>query len=141
MAEEKRKAVMIGAAKAAPVSILGKEYLFLYNGNAMFAIKEEFNTVGFFPDLSFIDAEGLHNLLRVCEILSEQAEAKLHREGYESKEPFRKEDADPLDAAPGDYLALQSACMAAALMGHEREIADENEKIDLIALRRQKKRG
>lgn len=135
--EEKRKVVMIGSARGTSAVINDTEYYFLYDGYALFKIQEEFGP-GILPELSIKEPGSAERILRVSEILTEQAAAKCKK--YSIDAPvFKKSLMDEIDFMPYMLMDLQRACADAANIGFEREIEKEDEEIDLILLKRQKK--
>lgn len=136
---EKRKVITIGAARGTSAEINGAEYYFLYDGDAIFRIQEEFGA-GILPELSLKEPGAVERILRVSEILTEQAAQKCRKYGIEDAPVFKQNEFKQLDVMPYMYLDLQKACMDAANIGFEREITDEDEEVDLILLKRQKKK-
>lgn len=132
---EKRKVIVIGAARGTSAKINDKEYYFLYDGEALFRIQEEFGPE-ILPEMTLKDMDGIRNILRVSEILTEQAAKQCKQHGIDAPVFSRDEFLMPYG-----YLALQKACLDAANIGFEREIQDDDEEIDLILLKQQKKRG
>jgi hypothetical protein len=135
-----RKVITIGIARGTSAVILGTEYYFLYDGDALFRIQDEFGP-GVLPDLSITQKEGAYNTLRVSEILTEQAAKKCKKYGIDDVPVFNKDEFLASDLMPFMYLDLQKACIDAANIGFEREQQDGDEEIDLILLKQQKKRG
>ena len=136
---EKRKVVTIGTARGTSAIINGTEYYFLYDGDAIFRIQDEFGP-GILPELSLRETGAAENILRVSEILTEQAVLKCKKYGIEDAPVFKAAEFKKMDVMPYMYLDLQKACMDAANIGFEREVKDEDEEVDLILLKRQKKR-
>jgi len=135
--EEKRKVVMIGSARGTSAVINDTEYYFLYDGYALFRIQEEFGA-GILPELSLREPGSAERILRVSEILTEQGAAKCKKYSIDAP-AFKKSLFEEIDVMPYMYMDLQKACMDAANIGFEREAQDEDEEIDLILLKRQKK--
>jgi hypothetical protein len=135
-----RKVITIGAARGTSATINGTEYYFLYDGDAIFRIQDEFGA-GILPELSLREPGSADRILRVSEILTEQAARKCKKYGIEDVPIFKTEEFKEADVMPYMYLDLQKACMDAANIGFEREITDEDEEVDLILLKRQKKRA
>lgn len=133
--ENKRKVITIGAARGSCAVINGVEYYFLYDGEALFRIQEEFG-VGILPKLSINTPEETKNILRVSEILTEQAAKQCKRHDIDDVPVFKKDEF----IMPFVYLDLQKACLDATSIGFEREQQDNDEEVDLI-LARQKKKG
>jgi hypothetical protein len=136
--EEKRKVITIGAARGTSATISGTEYYFLYDGDAIFRIQDEFGA-GILPELSLKEKGSAERILRVSEILTEQAAHKCRKYGIEDAPIFKRDVFKETDVMPYMYLDLQKACMDAANIGFEREIDSEDEEVDLILLKRQKK--
>lgn len=137
---DKRKVITIGAARGTSATISGTEYYFLYDGDAIFRIQEEFGA-GILPELSLKETGAAERILRVSEILTEQAAQKCRKYGIEDAPVFKQDEFKQLDVMPYMYLDLQRACMDAANIGFEREIQEKDEEVDLILLKRQKKRA
>ena len=135
---EKRKVITIGAARGTSAIINGTEYYFLYDGDAIFRIQDEFGAV-ILPELSVKEKGSADRILRVSEILTEQAAHKCRKYGIEDAPVFKATKFKETDVMPYMYLDLQKACMDAANIGFEREIDSEDEEVDLILLKRQKK--
>ena len=133
--ENKRKVITIGAARGTSAVINGTEYYFLYDGEAIFRIQEEFGP-DILPELSLKDENGARNILRVSEILTEQAAEQCKEHGIDAP-VFSREQF----LMPYMFLDLQRACLDAANIGFEREQQDGDEEIDLILLKQQKKRA
>jgi len=138
--ENKRKVITIGAARGTSAVINGTEYYFLYDGEAIFRIQEEFGP-GVLPEITLTQPGGPENILRVSEILTEQAAKKCKKYGIDDVPVFKKEEFLTADPMPFMYLDLQKACIDAANIGFEREQQDGDEEIDLILLKQQKKRA
>jgi hypothetical protein len=136
--DEKTKVIIIGAARGTVAEIAGTEYYFLYDGNALFKIQEEFGPC-IMPELSLKAVKGVDNIMRVSEILTDCAVQKCKKYGITDVAAFKKEDFLLIDTAPYMFLDLQKACGDAADIGYVREIKDENEEIDLILIKHQKK--
>ncbi len=137
--EEKRKVIVIGPARATRAVINEIEYFFLYDGNALFRIQEEFGPC-ILPELSLKKKGGASNILRVSEILTECAAQKCRKYGITDVSIFKKEEFLQLDIAPYMFLDMQKACGDAADIGYVREIEEETEEVDLILLKQQKKK-
>lgn len=135
----KRKVITIGAARGTTAEINGTEYYFLYDGETIFRMQDEFGP-GILPELSLREPGGAERILRVSEILTEQAAMKCKKYGIEDAPVFKASEFKEADVMPYMYLDLQKACMDAANIGFEREVTDEDEEVDLILLKRQKKR-
>ena len=135
-----RKVITIGGARATSAEISGTEYYFLYDGDAIFRIQDEFGP-GILPELSLRELGAADNILRVSEILTEQAAMKCKKYGIEDAPVFKATKFKAMDVMPYMYLDLQKACMDAASIGFEREIQEKDEEVDLILLKRQKKRA
>lgn len=138
--ENKRKVITIGAARGTSAVINGTEYYFLYDGEALFRIQDEFGP-GVLPEMSLTQPGSLENILRVSEIPTEQAAKKCKKYGIDDVPVFKKEEFLTADPMPFMYLDLQKACIDAANIGFEREQQDGDEEIDLILLKQQKKRA
>jgi len=136
--EDKRKVVIIGAARGTSAIINGTEYYFLYDGDVIFRIQDEFGAC-VLPELSPIKPGGAANILRVSEILTEQAALKGKKYGIDDLPVFKSDEFKMSDVMPYMYMDLQRACMDAANIGFEREIQEDDEEIDLILLKHQKK--
>ncbi len=138
--DKKIKVVTIGAARGTSAEIAGEEYYFLYDGNALFKLQEEFGPC-ILPELSLKVAGGSKNILRVSEILTECAAQKCRKYGILDAPVFKQEEFLQLDTAPYMFLNLQKACGDAADIGYVREIKGETEEVDLVLLKHQKKTG
>ncbi len=134
------KVIAIGGARGTSVVVNGTEYYFLYDGEAIFRIQDEFGP-GILPELSLKEPGAANNILRVSEILSEQAVLKCKKYGINDAPLFKGEEFKETDVMPYMYLDLQKACTDAANIGFEREIQDGDEEIDLVLLELQKKRA
>ncbi len=137
---EKKKVIIIGTARGTSAVIADTEYFFLYDGNALFKIQEEFGPC-VLPELSIKESNGVKNILRVSEILTECAAQKCKKYGITDAPVFKKEEFLQLDIAPYMFLELQKVCGDAADIGYVREIKGETEEVDLILLKHQKKTG
>jgi hypothetical protein len=135
----KRKVITIGGARGTSADINGTEYYFLYDGDAIFRIQDEFGP-GILPELSLRETGSAERILRVSEILTEQAAMKCKKYGIEDAPVFKATKFKETDVMPWMYMDLQKACMDAANIGFEREIQEKDEEVDLILLKRQKKR-
>ena len=132
-----RKVISIGAARGTSVTVNGTEYYLLYDGEAIFRIQDEFGA-GILPELSLREKGSAERILRVCEILTEQAVRKCKKYGIDAP-VFKTSEFNESDVMPYMYIDIQKACMDAANIGFERELQKEDEEVDLILLKRQKK--
>ena len=136
---EKMKVITIGQARGTSAIIAGTEYYFLYDGNAIFKMQEEFGPC-ILPELSLKKENGLKNILRASEILTECAAIKCKKYGINDAPVFKEDEFLQLDTMPFMFLDLQKACGNATDIGYVREIKEEVEEVDLILLKHQKKR-
>lgn len=137
--DEKIKVVSIGTARGVRADIDGTEYYFLYSGYAMFSIQDEFGSCVLPEEFSISERGGAANILRVSEILTEAAAQAGRKHHIDDIPVFKIGGKDEHDIMPYVYLALRKACADAADIGYVREIKGENEEVDLVLLRNQKK--
>ncbi len=131
--------VNIGSAKAVAITFAEKKYYFLYNVAAMMAIQDEFETTDALPALNVVTPIERENVIRVCEILSEQGEAARRHMGLCESAALTRADILAVDTLPIDMIKLYNACTKAANIGLSREVKDDDEEIDLVLLELKKK--
>lgn len=135
------KIANIGGAKAAIVEFRKKEYYFLFNGMALFALEDAFGNSEYFDRITQKTAEGNADLISMSAILAMQGELARRELGLSPKEDItEKEFGTPLTLQPMDILALRNGCVEAVNLGYTREVKDEDEEVDLGLIELQKKR-
>ncbi len=134
------KIVNIGGAKAVAAEYRGNRIYLLFNGEAMFALQDDYGS-DFYAALSDLDRQGREKLLHIAYVLMEQGELARRAVGLDKRElPEESEWASPVFFQPHDIATLRAACMDAIQVGYTREVADKEDEIDVYMLEIQKKR-
>ena len=118
--------------KAVKLTLAGKMHYLTYNGEAMFAVQDEFGGAEeLLKALEPNDRESFSALCRAAAILAEQGELARRDLGYE---PQTIVNADELQrmAMPADILAMKQAIPQAMTLGFGREVESENDEVDLV---------
>lgn len=135
------KVANIGAARAALVIYRNAEFYFLFNGSALFAIRDRYSRD--FHKLIIEDSEaGLEALLEISLILAEQGELARREIGLDKREiPAKEWWGTPTLLQPHAMNALRTGCTDAISLGYDREVTDKDEEIDLGLIELSKKKG
>lgn len=117
--------------KAIKITIAGRERYLAFTGEAMFKIGEEFGgTSELLRKTEANDREGLNATARAAEILAESGELARRYMGYDP-DPMLEAGAIVATITPAEIVALKLAVASAITLGYGREVADENEVVDL----------
>lgn len=112
------------------VKINGQQYNLLFNGAAMFAIRDKYQT----DNISeLIDGDSVIAFQRTCKIaviLAEQGELLRRFLGYDNR-PMLSEQEILATVTPIGIMRLKNALASAMIEGYSRDVKDENEEIDL----------
>lgn len=129
--------------KAVRVKIGGEDFYLAFNGNALFAVREEFGDTNKLLDRVYKDStEGLQDTCRVAALLMEQGDLIRRHMGYTPRETPDGETLE-LILTPLELVELKEAIPKAIFLGFGREVKDKDERvIDLgLAEIREKKRN
>lgn len=108
----------------------GKEYPLLFNGTAMFAVKDVFGEDNVITAIKDNTPDAFASACKAAAILAEQGELLRRWEGYEPQEILTEKEL-LLTITPLGIVPLKNAVIEAVAAGYRRDIADENEEIDL----------
>lgn len=117
--------------KAVKFVLAGRERYMSFTVEAMFQIQEQFG-----GPTELVDAirdngrEGFSAACRAAAILAEQGELARRSLGYDP-EPVADEASIAASLSPSDATALKLAIPAAISLGFGREVAAEDDEIDL----------
>lgn len=118
--------------KAVKFVLAGRERYMSFTVEAMFQIQEQFGgpteLVGAIQDNG---REGFSAACRAAAILAEQGELARRSLGYDP-EPVADEAAIAASLSPSDAMALKLAIPAAISLGFGREVAAEDDEVDLV---------
>ena len=112
------------------VKINGVEYELLFNGSAMFKMRELYGDDNIAELLEGQTAITFQRTCKLAVILAEQGELLRRWLGYDQKEMLT-EELLRLSLSPIGFLHLKNAVFDAVYEGYSREVKDENEEIDL----------
>lgn len=122
------------------IKINGNKYDLLYNGAAMFNIRELCGEITMTEAMKGDDAEAFERLCCIAAELAKQGEL-LRRFMGEDALPILTADEIKATLSPLGAVRLRTAVINAVIEGYKRSTAKENEEIDLgLAELNQKKR-
>ena len=117
--------------KAVKIKLVGREWYLAFTGEAMFQIEEKFGgATQLLEDMKANSREALAAACEAAAILAEQGELARRHLGDE-KESMIDADTIRTTITPGEIAALKLAIPAAISLGYGREIAEENDEVDL----------
>lgn len=120
--------------KAIKITLAGRERHLVFTGEAMFRIQEKWG--GSSALLEAIQPNTREGLLNACDaaaILAEQGELARRYFGYDPA-PMVDAEAIAQTTTPDGIETLKLAIPAALTLGYGREVAPENEEIDVVLL-------
>lgn len=118
--------------------LAGKPYRLLFNGAAMFASQELLGERNLVEALTAPGTEGFDLLCKLTVLMAEQGELMRRYEGHK-KSPMLKEEDLRLLAGPYDIIQIRNAALDAVAAGYRRDVQDEDEDVDVILQRLEKK--
>lgn len=120
--------------KAIKISLAGRESYLAFTGEAMFRIRDDFGGAAAVLEAIKPDTrEGLAAACRVAAILAEQGELARRHMGHDPR-PIVDAEAIEATVTPAEITAIKTAIPAALALGFGRELADENEEVDVVLL-------
>lgn len=132
------KIVNLGGARAALFPYEGKDYYLLFNVPVLLAIEDEYGPA-YVDTLNVKTEEGIRLMLRLVSLMSEQGELARREIGLDAREIKPLSESLTL-LQPAQRTELFNACITAHNIGNLRELADEDEEVDLGLIELQKKR-
>lgn len=120
--------------KSIKITLAGRERYLTFTGEAMFRIRDEYKSTTELLELMKKDTrEGFMTACTAAAILAEQGELARRHFGYD---PTPMIDAETIaqTITPSEIAALKLAIPAAFTLGYGREVAPENEEIDVVLL-------
>ncbi len=112
------------------IKVNGNEYDLLFNGAAMFAIKEKFDGDNISDLIKDDTALCFQRACKIAVILAEQGELLRRYMGHTPCETLT-EDELRLSISPLSIYALKNKLSEAMMDGYKREVTDENGEVDL----------
>ena len=119
------------------VTLAGQEYPLLFNGAAMFSVREKFGDGNLAELIAPNTAEAFNNLCQLIGVLAEQAELARRYMGHSAGAILTADMVRAL-ASPLDMIVLKQAAIRAVILGYGRDIPD-NDEVDLLLSEIQKK--
>lgn len=129
--------------KAVRIALAGRERHLAFTVEAMFQLEERFGgTRELIDTMSANTRDGFAAACKAAAILAEQGELARRQMGY-TPQPILEEDGVSASLAPADLARLKLAVTSAITLGYGREVAPENDEVDLglAELNEQKKTG
>ena len=112
------------------VKINGELYDFLFNGAAMLAIRDKFETDNIVGLIEENNALGFQRACKIAVILAEQGELLRRYMGHEQRKMLT-EDELRISITPVGIYELKNALADAQFEGYKRETKGENDEVDL----------
>lgn len=120
--------------KAIKITLAGRERHLVFTGEAMFRIQDEWGgSSALLEAIQPNSREGFQTACRAAAILAEQGELARRYFGYDP-EPMVDAEAIAQTTTPDEIETLKLAIPAALTLGYGREVAPENEEIDVVLL-------
>lgn len=120
--------------KAVKIMLAGKERFLAFTAEAMFDLQEKYGGISEIMEKTGEDTrEGFLVSCDVAAILSQQGELARRHLGYGPEAMIEAEDIAKT-TTPEKIMGLKLAIPAAISLGYGREVADENEEVDVILL-------
>lgn len=120
--------------KAVKISLAGRKCFLAFTGEAMFRIRDDYGGVAAILEAIKPDTrEGLAVACKTAALLAEQGELARRHMGYD-RGPIVDAETIETTITPGEIAALKTAIPAAFTLGFGRELADENEEVDVVLL-------
>jgi len=117
--------------KAIEMNLAGKKHYLIFNGEAMFAIKDEFGGAkALLEEIEPNTREAFRAICKAIAILAEQGELVRRDLGYSPERIYTAEEFQRL-ALPEDIINMKKAIPLAITIGFGREVESENEEVDL----------
>lgn len=125
-------------AKTVKVTIQGKNYHLAYTAGAMFEIMDLLGDKDLMTVMMDNTGNEFASICQIAQILSQSAEKLRTYEGQKAGEILSAE-ALMIGMRPVDLLTLKTAMTQAVAFGYGREVANEEEEVDLGLAELQKK--
>jgi len=124
--------------KSVKITLGGREYYLLFNGEAMFRLQDLYGEKPIFEVLAPNDRTAFGELCKVLAILAEQGELARRQLGYD-KGPMLTEEQVRALITPIEVLSLKMEVFKAVARGYGREIEDTSGAVDLVLAELEKK--
>ena len=119
------------------IKINGKTYDLLFNGAAMFAIRDKFETDNITELITENTALAFQRTCKIAVILAEQAELARRWLGHTARDMLTEEEL-LVSVSPLGIMQLKTALVDAMLAGYKRENNDDEIDIGLTELNKKK---
>lgn len=118
--------------KAVKLNLGGKVHYLAFNGEAMFAIQDTYGSAeALLEAIAPNTKESFSALCTAIAILAEQGELARRDLSYTAERLFTAEEFQRL-AMPPDIVAMKQAIPQTITLGFGREVAPENDEVDLV---------
>lgn len=119
------------------IKINGKTYDLLFNGAAMFAIRDKFETDNITELITENTALAFQRACKIAVIMAEQAELARRWLGHTARDMLTEEEL-LVSVSPLGIMQLKTALVDAMLAGYKRENNDDEIDIGLTELNKKK---